>query len=544
MSLLFYDGFDNYTYLPLKWDEYTNFSQFCIKPDVGRKGSSALCALSGYTTISEYIGKILPTDQSDIIIGFAFKKVDPDYGYIEIAFLYDEVIQSSVRLFNTNFYWIRGDSFDSYGKNFTLAYNEWNYFESKINFDTVSGSLDIRINETSVLSVSDFSTSSTFNYINKVRIRNNPIVRLDYDYVYIDDLYIANVSGTYNNDFLGNCHISTYLPSSQGMYSDFYLPNTVSGVANYLMVNEPTYLKDTTIHSETFFIYSGEDDGGFFFNSFYNTSITTSYLTCENRYMGLFFKFSNINIPKNSKILSAKLQVFTEGRYTGSNYIQTFTMCFYKSGVASPTIVDLNDFKNRSTTTTKESFLLYQVDPTTINNSGSLQELVNMADWQEENNSIILKLYNSNNGGGSGSSSPRYNIRQFEYTNEPTSPSTPKLYVEWQQPNDASGTYLYSNDIDKKETYKVTTSGLNEIRAVKYNVVGKRFLDRTNNNDMAIMPILSDDVVTYSGSKLVYKDTNYTCNFSIDEKNPITDLVWSEEDIQTLDFGVVTILQD
>ena len=111
MSLLFYDGFDNYTYLPLKWDEYTNFSQFCIKPDVGRKGSSALCALSGYTTISEYIGKILPTDQSDIIIGFAFKKVDPDYGYIEIAFLYDEVIQSSVRLFNTNFYWIRVNNF-------------------------------------------------------------------------------------------------------------------------------------------------------------------------------------------------------------------------------------------------------------------------------------------------------------------------------------------------------------------------------------------------------------------------------------------------
>ena len=102
----------------------------------------------------------------------------------------------------------------------------------------------------------------------------------------------------------------------------------------------------------------------------------------------------------------------------------------------------------------------------------------------------------------------------------------------------------FKNDIDKKETYKVTTSGLNEIRAVKYNVVGKRFLDRTNNNDMAIMPILSDDVVTYSGSKLVYKDTNYTCNFSIDEKNPITDLVWSEEDIQSLDFGVVTILQD
>ena len=44
------------------------------------------------------------------------RTVDPDYGYIEIAFLYDEVIQSSVRLFNTNFYWIRGDSFDSYGK--------------------------------------------------------------------------------------------------------------------------------------------------------------------------------------------------------------------------------------------------------------------------------------------------------------------------------------------------------------------------------------------------------------------------------------------
>ena len=545
MSLLFYDGFDNYTYLPLKWDEFTQYSQFSIKSGIGRKNDNALCAFSDYTDISyDHIGKHLGTYQETIILGFAYKKVKTDYGYIEIDFNTGDTTQSKIRLFDTGIIWYKGDDSFNYGKEYVLKFNSWNYFEAKIKTHTTSGTVDIRVDEHSVIALSNISTATTTNYIDRVRFKSRHISNTYINYAYIDDLYIANVSGTVNNNFLGNCTVTSLSPTSQGEYSDFSLPSTISGVSNYSMINESVYTEDTTTYSGTFLEYASGDDGGYHGDSFYSTSTTTNFLVNSTTLnMGLFFRFSGINIPRGAKIITAKLQVYTVTRHTSSAYIHTFEMAFQKSGTPPNQITSISDFNSRVVTYARKTTYLYNEDPTTINNKDSLQELVNRDDWLEENNSVILKFYTISIPGGSSTSSERYNVRQYDYSNDPYSANSPRLYIEWQLPNGSSGTYVVADDINKKDSYGFTASGISDIFAVKHNFVAKRYLDRMRTDDLCLLPVITDGITTYSGGqKFYFKDTNYVCLSNINDLNPITDTSWTLSNLQDYDFGFMTTI--
>lgn len=542
MSLIFYDGFNNYTFLPLKWEECTKDCQFSIKDNIGRKGDKALCAFSGTTYIPyEFLGKILPSPLDTFIIGFAFKKVKVDYGFIEVDFNFEETTQSKLKLFDSSIVWYKGNEAISYGVNYSLKSIAWNYIEAKINTHTTSGTVDLRVNERTILTLSGISTATTTNYIDRVRFKLRHITQTNEDYAYIDDIYITNVSGTVNNTFLGNCTSSSIVPSSQGTYSDFYLPSTVSGVSNYSMVNEAVYQQDTTTYSGTFPVMYSGDDGGFQDTAFYSNVTTTSFLQLVTSVpMGLFFKFSGLNIPKNAKILTAKLQVYTVARYTTTSYRLNFEMAFQKISTPPNTISSISDFNSRTITNAKKTTQLYNEDPTTINNKDSLQELVDNVNWLEENNSVLLKFYKTSSIDTGSASSERYNIRQYDYTNDPYSESTPRLYVEWQLPTDPLGTYIKAEDINKKDSYSFTVSGISNIFAIKYDMVAKRFLDRARTDDLALIPIVTDGATTYNEGKVNFKDINYINKYVISEKNPFSDLAWELEDLQSYEFGILT----
>ena len=135
MSLLFIDGFDNYTHLPLKWPEQTRDSNMYIKQSIGRKGTAGLNIYSGtmvQTWSSEYIGYNFDPSE-EIIIGFAFKKLISDYGYVELSFRYandvetDGTMQNYIRLYDDSIIYRNADSSTEQGAINSLVFNEWNY---------------------------------------------------------------------------------------------------------------------------------------------------------------------------------------------------------------------------------------------------------------------------------------------------------------------------------------------------------------------------------------------------------------------------------
>ncbi|MBV5347600.1 hypothetical protein JZU46_05230 [bacterium] len=546
MSLLFFDGFTNYTYLPLKWEECTKNNQFSIKSGISRTNDKALCIYSGLTNLAtDHLGKLLSSNVDTVIIGFAFKKIKADYGFIEIDFNVGDTIQSKIKLYSTNFVWFKGDETINYGLNSSLQFNNWNYFEAKIKTHTTLGTVDIRINEKVALSLTNISTATTaYNYIDRIRLRLRHIAQTNEDYAYISDLYIADTLGTYNNNFLGNCTVANYYPSSQGTFSNFSLHPTTSGVANYTMINEQIYAEDTTIYNNTFLEYASGDDGYFSDNNVANTTSTIMDVYFSTNYYPSCFwcRFSNVSIPRNAKIIKANIQFAIEYNQlvSFSSYDLFNTIYgFQKSGTPVAQITSVADFESRPLTDNILQTRIASAEPTTQNYKDSLQELVSLDNWQEENNSVMFIL--SRHGYTNVNGVP-YKVRTYNYSNDPYSANSPKLYVEWQLPSGASGTYVRSSNIDDKDSYRLSTlSGVPNVFAIKQNIIAKRYLDRANTDDLYLMPIITNGVTTYSGStKLPFKDTYYSCSSKISEENPITSSIWLPTDLQNYEFGFIT----
>ncbi len=543
MSLLFFDSFKNYTFLPLKWEEYTKNCQFYITEGVGRKSGTALRIYSDFTDVNyDHIGKKLDGNYEEIIIGFAFKKVKEDFGFIEVDFNDGNNIQSKIKLFNESFIWYNGDETINQGVNYCLQFNDWNYFEAKIKTHTVSGTVDIRINEYTALSLQNINTASTpNNYIDRIRFRLRHYADTNEDYAYIEDLYISDTFGDTNNNFLGNCEISTVYPISQGSSSQFELAPTYSGVENCTLIDEQVYQEDTTItYNNTFLEYDTLDDGYYRVSNYYNTHTTTDLLYLYGD-SGIYFRFSGVDIPKNAKIITAKIQAYEEFRHQHpTQYVAYMYSAFQKSGTPPNQITSTADFKSRELTHARVNFWINLEDPRTKEYKESLQELVSRSDWQEEDNSILYLLWNLTSEGQS-STDDRWRVRLYPYDNDPYSANTPKLYVEWQLPGGDSGEYVSSDNLSRKDTYTVNTiSGTSEIFAVNHNVFSKRKFDVANTDDMALNSLVVIEGTTYSGIKLLPTDRTYTCSNFIEDKNPATDTNWSRTDILNSEFGFVT----
>jgi len=548
MSLLFFDGFNSYTFLPLRWEECTKDCQFSVKPNIGREGTNAaLCIHSGFTdTNFDHLGKNLESPTETVIMGFAFKKIKSDYGFIEINFNKGEAVQSKIKLYDTSFVWFNGTESINYGINYSLTFNDWNYFEVKIKTHSTLGSVEVHINENVALTLTDLNTTTVaFNYIDKIRLRLRHAAQTNEDYAYIDDLYIANTLGTYNNDFLGNCTVSAFYPAAQGANADFSLPPTISGVENYTLINDQPYVEDSTVYNNTFLEYASEDDG--YYNTqtgvtFSNTATTMNINTYTSKANCLYFRFSQVSIPKHALITKVNLQLYVELRQINATYsdVMETSYSFQKSGTSVSQVTDRADLDSRPVTTACIRSKITYVDPLTQNYKDSLQELVSSDDWQEESNSVLflIKLtldYAPNN-------MEVFRVRSYNYSNDPYSNNTPKLYVEWQLPGESSGTYITSTALDNIESYSLASSLVSSpIFALSHNIIAKRHLDRANTDDLCLLPIITDGFTTSSGgNKLYFKDTTYSQSYSIHDINPLTSTTWASTDLQNYDFGFIT----
>lgn len=107
-------------------------------------------------------------------------------------------------------------------------YDEWFWFEFKASIANTGGTMEVRINTVTVISVpsADTQTSGNANFdsyqfsTRSLGIGNTFIAA-------VDDFYILDTGGTVNNSFLGNVRVKTQFTASAGDLAQF----TASGAA-------------------------------------------------------------------------------------------------------------------------------------------------------------------------------------------------------------------------------------------------------------------------------------------------------------------------
>ena len=105
--------------------------------------------------------------------------------------------------------------------------NMWYYFEVKVYCHNTEGTVEVRINGTTVVLLTNIDTRRGNDAFHN-------IVRFYLNYIYLDDLYICDGSGTLN-DFQGVCWVSAVLPNADTLTIEF---TPYSGTAHYAMVDE------------------------------------------------------------------------------------------------------------------------------------------------------------------------------------------------------------------------------------------------------------------------------------------------------------------
>ena len=192
-----------------------------------------------------YIWKVLPSPQNTMIVGVAFT-TNPGDG--------PQANTGRVRFYNTiggycgGFFHDYGgsrkmkivNSSDSVVATSSQVYStNWNYAELKMTVNGASGSASLHMNGEEMIApvTGNFGSSP----IGMVYLWSGTSGGGGSGNQW-DDMYVLDTTGSYNNDFLGDCRVETLFPSGAGS-STIWTPN--SG-ANYAAVDEQAIDSDTT----------------------------------------------------------------------------------------------------------------------------------------------------------------------------------------------------------------------------------------------------------------------------------------------------------
>jgi len=228
MALRFIDGFDHYTTAAAYAYKYTTYST-SLAPSTGRRSGSNAARLGNYA--NDYLLKTFD-DQDTWTVGFAYKwdyassnekpilQLRDAAGTVQIA-LCMHGVDGVLRLW-------RGDqSVLLTSASTSLPTGSWNFIELKATINDTTGSLELRVNGTTVATFSgDTRYSTTYATARSIRLSSG--VYSSSLYGWIDDLYICDGTGASHNDFLGDCRVDTLYPNGVGNAATF----TPTGSAN------------------------------------------------------------------------------------------------------------------------------------------------------------------------------------------------------------------------------------------------------------------------------------------------------------------------
>ncbi len=251
MALIFIDGFDHYATADVT-DKYLSSAGEGIDTTDFRSGLGALkfSGSNGQITVA------VP-NQVTYIVGFGFKISTPQTLDTRDLVNFNEdspALGTHVTLQLTGdkkFRVIRGNNVDFLGTLGTTTdrfdlNDGFHYIEFKVTVDDSTGSFELKLDEESVLSVTGVDTRNNdaieapLGVIKEIVFNQVPGSVND---TFYDDLYICDTTGSKNNDFLGDCQVTTIFPKADGALEDWA---TQSGTDSFAMVDENPPDDDTT----------------------------------------------------------------------------------------------------------------------------------------------------------------------------------------------------------------------------------------------------------------------------------------------------------
>ena len=234
MSLILTEGFEDGVHVS-RWN-YGSWTG--IDTAYGRNGRG------GYFESGANLGYNIPVaDQHDTLVwGFVYRSTqahNSGSGNI-FGFFSDAGATQHIRLaWNVNTY----DLNLSYGPTnagviFTAIPGYWYYIEVKAKLHDTLGTIEVRVNGTTVYSATNVDTKNggtktVFDHLRLSTSNISPTRRINH----MDDMYLLNGAGSVNNDFLGDIAIETLFPNGNGDVNNF-LGSDGNSTDNYLLVDD------------------------------------------------------------------------------------------------------------------------------------------------------------------------------------------------------------------------------------------------------------------------------------------------------------------
>lgn len=251
MALLWWDGFDNVSYVswvPSQqlWEYFDNNFMWVISSNYNgvtpRFGTGKILATraGGDKIRSASFG-----NKTEVIVGFAFYITSTTItDYEHFALMDGATTQVEFRFTSSREIKVTraGTQIGITATN-VWAINTWHYLEIKVKINNATGTVDIRLDGNSILSLTGQDTQVTANaYANRFQFRalgNTPNIG-------IDDMYVVDLTGSQNNSWLGEIRVRQGYPGADGDVNDF----TASAGNRWACVDEE-------VPSDTDYIYSG-----------------------------------------------------------------------------------------------------------------------------------------------------------------------------------------------------------------------------------------------------------------------------------------------
>ena len=270
MALIFIDGFDHYD----DADGADKYSSVAATFDVTTDstlvrtgiGSMELEGSSGNAVVA------VPA-QETYIVGFGLKLSHPASGASgvgaadQLVYFYEDGVSGvhvSLNVTGDNRFQVARSIFPTQAILGTTAEqfdldDGWHYIEFKVKIHNTLGSFELKFDEENILSATNVDTRRTggVQAPNGV-IKNINFRRIEASVVstWFDDIYICDTTGTKNNDFLGDCQVTTIFPKTDGALEDWALQ---AGSNSFAMVDENppddeiTYVQSNTVgHKDSF----------------------------------------------------------------------------------------------------------------------------------------------------------------------------------------------------------------------------------------------------------------------------------------------------
>lgn len=220
MALLFIESFDHYDSaesdeLTMKWDNVPVETHF--NPSGGRFGGKAVKIEDN----KGFLLKAIAGGPQELITGFAFMGVDSLDGSVGgfVCFGNSDSQDQCVVYPSTDgsisaAKW--GQSPFETSAASVLSLNTWHYIEIRAKASNTVGEVEVKVDGETVVFASGEDTLYTGSTESWSSIKFLGEDGGSLDFFVFDDIYILDLSGSKNNDFLGDCRVDTFHPNASG----------------------------------------------------------------------------------------------------------------------------------------------------------------------------------------------------------------------------------------------------------------------------------------------------------------------------------------